>query len=36
MILDEFAFHEDSAAIWEAAEPILSSNPDFLCRIAST
>ncbi len=36
LILDEFAFHEDSAAIWEAAEPILSSNPDFLCRIAST
>lgn len=36
LILDEFAFHEDSAAIWEAAEPILSSNADFLCRIAST
>ena len=36
LILDEFAFHEDSHAIWEAAEPILSSNPDFLCRIAST
>src|SRR6185436_9141241 len=36
LILDEFAFHEDSAAIWEAAEPILASNPDFLCRIAST
>ena len=36
LILDEFAFHEDSMAIWEAAEPILSSNPDFLCRIAST
>jgi Terminase large subunit, T4likevirus-type, N-terminal len=36
LILDEFAFHEDSAAIWEAAEPILSSNQDFLCRIAST
>ena len=36
LILDEFAFHEDSAAIWEAAEPILSSNPDFLCRMAST
>jgi len=36
LILDEFAFHEDSTAIWEAAEPILSSNPDFLCRIAST
>ena len=36
LILDEFAFHEDSAAIWEAAEPIISSNADFLCRILST
>lgn len=36
LILDEFAFHEDSNAIWEAAEPILSANPEFLCRIAST
>ena len=36
LILDEFAFHEDSAAIWEAVEPILASNPDFRCRIAST
>ena len=36
LILDEFAFHEDSGAIWEAAEPIISSNPDFLCRILST
>jgi phage FluMu gp28-like protein len=36
LLLDEFAFHEDSAGIWEAAEPILASNPDFLCRIAST
>jgi len=36
LILDEFAFHENSAAIWEAAEPIISSNPDFVCRIAST
>ncbi len=36
VIFDEFAFHQDSVAIWEAAEPIVSSNPDFLCRIAST
>ncbi len=36
LILDEFAFHEDSYKIWEAAEPILSSNPDYLCRVAST
>src|SRR3954465_5813014 len=36
LILDEFAFHEDASAIWSAAEPILSSNGDYLCRIAST
>jgi phage FluMu gp28-like protein len=36
LILDEFAFHEDSAAIWEAAEPILSARSEYLCRIAST
>src|SRR3954465_15333086 len=36
LILDEFAFHENAAAIWEAAEPILASNKDYLCRIAST
>jgi len=36
LILDEFAFHEDGAAIWDAAEPIISSNPDYLCRVAST
>jgi phage FluMu gp28-like protein len=36
LILDEFAFHQDAQLIWEAAEPILSSNKDFLCRIAST
>ena len=36
LILDEFAFHEDSNAIWEAVEPILSSHREFLCRIAST
>ncbi|MGB8352638.1 MAG: terminase family protein [Chthoniobacteraceae bacterium] len=36
LIMDEFAFHEDSRAIWEAAEPIISSNQDFELRIAST
>ncbi|MDB6040146.1 MAG: hypothetical protein JWM99_3987 [Verrucomicrobiales bacterium] len=36
LILDEFAFHENGKAIWEAAEPILTSNSDYLCRIAST
>ena len=36
LILDEFAFHDDSAAIWDAAEPILSSNEDFQARVSST
>lgn len=36
LILDEFDWQEDQRGIWEAAEPILSSNPDYLCRIAST
>ena len=36
LILDEFAFHENSRAIWEAAEPILAANQEFKCRIAST
>ena len=36
LILDEFAFHADSVAIWDAAEPIISSNQDYLCRVAST
>lgn len=36
LILDEFAFHENSVAIWDAAEPIMSSNKDYECRIAST
>ena len=36
LILDEFAFYEHSEEVWAAVEPILSANPDFLCRIAST
>lgn len=36
LILDEFAFHKDSVAIWDAAEPIISANPEFLLRISST
>jgi len=36
LILDEFDWQEDQRGIWEAAEPILSSNPDYLCRIATT
>jgi len=36
LILDRsLAFHENSKAIWEAAEPILASHPDYCCRIAS-
>ena len=29
LILDEFAFHENSRAIWEAAEPILAATRNF-------
>lgn len=36
LILDEFAFHQDSYAIWDGAEPILSANAEFQGRIAST
>jgi phage FluMu gp28-like protein len=36
LILDEFAFHEDANAIWNAAEPMLAAHQDYLCRIAST
>ncbi len=36
LILDEFDWQEDQRGIWEASEPILSSNPDYLCRIATT
>lgn len=36
LILDEFAWHENSLAIWDAAEPIISGNADYQCRIAST
>lgn len=36
LILDEFAHHMEARALWAAAEPIISSNPEFLCRIAST
>ena len=36
LILDEMAFYEDITGVWDAAEPILSSDPKFLCRIAST
>jgi hypothetical protein len=36
LILDEFAHHEDAEMIWDAAEPIISSNPEFQVRISST
>ena len=36
LILDEFAWHENSLAIWDAAEPIISGNAEYRCRIAST
>lgn len=36
LILDEFAWHENSLAIWDAAEPIISGNAEYQCRIAST
>ncbi len=36
LVLDEFAFHENAKAIWDAVEPIISANPEYLCRIAST
>ena len=36
LILDEFAHQEDNRKIWEAAEPIITANQDFLCRISST
>jgi hypothetical protein len=36
LFLDEFAHQEDAEMIWDAAEPIISSNPDFQVCIAST
>lgn len=36
LILDEFAFHEHAERIWDAAEPIISANPEFVVRVAST
>lgn len=36
LILDEFAFHLNAKELWGAAEPIIRSNPEYLCRIAST
>lgn len=36
LVLDEYAHHEDSVRIWDAAEPILSARADYQCRIAGT
>lgn len=36
LYLDEFAHHNDADAIWDAVEPIVASNPEFIVRIATT
>ncbi len=36
LALDEFAHHENANKIWDAAEPIVSANPEYQVRIAST
>ena len=36
LILDEFAHHMEARALWAAAEPFISSRPEFLIRVAST
>ena len=36
VVLDEFAFHSDSAAIWSALFPTISRNPSYRLRVMST
>lgn len=36
VFLDEFAFHQDSAAIWAALFPIITRRDDLLIRVMST
>ena len=36
VILDEFAFHQDSEAIWAAMYPIITRRPDLKIRVMST
>jgi phage FluMu gp28-like protein len=36
VVLDEFAFHDDSRAIWAALFPSITRRPDLKIRIAST
>lgn len=36
VLLDEFAFHKDSRAIWAALYPIITRRPDYKIRVIST
>lgn len=36
VILDEFAFHKDSRAIWGALYPVITRRPDYKLRVIST
>lgn len=36
VVLDEFAFHTDSRAIWSALYPTISRNPQYKLRVMST
>lgn len=36
VMLDEFAFHKDSRAIWQALYPIITRRPDYKLRVIST
>ncbi|BDP42910.1 hypothetical protein DAETH_28790 [Deinococcus aetherius] len=36
VLLDEFAFHKDSRAIWQALYPIITRRPDYKLRVIST
>jgi phage FluMu gp28-like protein len=36
VVLDEFAFHQDSEAIWAAMYPIITRRPDLRIRVMST
>lgn len=36
VLLDEFAFHKDSRAIWGALYPIITRRPDYKIRVIST
>jgi phage FluMu gp28-like protein len=36
VLLDEFGFHRDSRAIWQALYPIITRRPDYKLRVIST